>query len=239
MENYETLIEKYFDGVISPDELTLYKKLYAQDENFRKEVALFEAAHNVANAQTLADLKDQIRQFDKPIDKQSYGWLKYAASLLIVGAAGLILYANWQLTESKIYRSSYSSVPDYVTVLGGEKSLVDSAMEYYNTQQFEKAAKVFQTIQPANDTTLFYGGMCFMELSEPEKAIENLGKVKGMWFDIAQYNLALAYLNLKQNEKAENVLSKLIESNSTDEVIKRKGQKLLNKLRNPLRKLVF
>ena len=108
------------------------------------------------------------------------------------------------------------------------------ALEFYNTQDYAKAAALFSKVlesRPDMQVELLYGVSNFEEKKYPE-AKQSFGKViddkNNLYIDQAQWYLALCYLNTSETEKAKQLFKAI---SKEDGIYKKEAGKILRGLK--------
>lgn len=241
---YTTLIERYFDEQLSQTEIAEYNQLLESNEDFQKEVELFEKAHQVVRLKHISDMKERVRNIRQAQTEAStsggLGLMKIAASILLIAAVSIGFYAQ-QFETGKLYQEAYSPAGDYITNMDAEMTPLEKAMEFYNKGDFETAIDAFATIEgkdPRNQEAKFYLGQSLLQAGQNEQAIETLLEVSGDYHPEALWYAALTQLKTGKEADALETLNHIIDENE-DEAFVLKARGLKSKLESPLRKLVF
>ncbi len=241
---YTTLIERYFDQLLSPEEELRFEQLKKTDPDFQAEFELFEKSHQALKLATIVHLKEEIKELHDNLPTSSnrpviyrLGRLSIAASLLCI--VGLTWYAQ-QFSNSNLYENAYTPVGDYITTMDNEFSDIEKAMKLFNDKNFDEATASFQRIfnQTGEQVALFYTGQSLFQANKPEEAITVLNQVTTNYKAEAQWYIALAYLKLDKDIKAQKVLEKII-SEQEDDAFVLKATKLKDQLSSPFRVIAF
>lgn len=235
---YTALIERYFDNLLLPNEEKLVADLLANNSDFKLEFQLFEKANKAVELQALSELKNTIKKMDSRKEVRSFTFLKIAASILLIAVIGSFFYAQTQLTNSKIFLTSYELAPDYITNMGDNQDVLSIAMKYYNTQNFDSAIKAFLPLASNNEEAAFYLGQCYLKTTNTQKAISTFSSITGKYKTEAEWYTALAQLSAGNEKGARGTLNQIIKTNQ-DEAFVLKAKHVLKKLDNPLRQLLF
>jgi len=239
---YTSLIERYFDNLLSPEEMTRVEQLRKTDLNFQEEFELFEKAHQAIKFSTIIDLKAEIKGIHQGMNDSSkeaktinLRWIAVAASILIIVSVGL--YAQ-QFSNQNLYSEAYTPVSDYITNMDGDLSEMEKAMKFLDQKQFDSASYLFNNIYATTgeQSALFYAGHSHFQAGRIEKAIESWNKVSNNYQAETQWYVALAYLKLGNTENSLKTLTAII-TKKEDEVFVRRAEKLKEKLSSPFRKL--
>jgi tetratricopeptide (TPR) repeat protein len=240
---YTEFIERYFDGLLSPEELRDFDRLKKTDQVFQEELDLFEKTHKALRLHTINSLKSEIRQIHKSTGtaKQSkvLPLIRYGIAASVLLLVGIGFFAQ-QYSNQNIYEESYIPVGDYITNMDNELSDLEKAVTFFDQQQFDSAVVAFQQIyfETGDQLALFYQGQSLYQKGELTQAIECLRRVSNNYEPEAQWYVALAYLKMDNAEKTLQVLDRIISKNE-DEKFVLQAKTLKQKLQHPLRKLVF
>lgn len=240
---YTTLIERYFDQQLSPEEKVEVEQLRATDLDFQEEFELFEKANQAVQLATAINLKEEIKDIHDSMEATSatpiftFRRIGIAASVLLI--VGFGVYAQ-QYSNQNLYDEAYAPVGDYVTNMDNEISQLEKAMELFDQQQYDNAQRAFNQIYTTtgDQIALFYAGHCHYQAGKFEEAISALSKIDNNYQAEAQWYIALAYLKLEKLDNTNNVLQSIID-NKQDEAFVLKAKRLKEQLASPLRILAF
>jgi predicted Zn-dependent protease len=243
---YTLLIERHFDGELSTEETSEVQRLNETDAEFQKEFQLFEKANRAIKLLTIKDLKEEIKaihqseKFSNEPKKSSFGFMKIAASIMLIAMVGIGFYSQ-NYSNQNLYEENYAPVDDYITNMDPLMTEMEKAMELFNKQDYNGALEAFASIEraePLNQEAKFYFGQSLLNIGENDQAITTLSEVTGSYRAEALWYAALTQLKTSKEEDAKATLNK-ITSEKTDTAFVLKAERLLNKLNSPLRKLVF
>lgn len=245
METAHTqLIERYFDELLSPEEIDKVEKLKSLDSNFLQEFELFEKAHKAIKLSTVIDLKSEIRGIHEKMDSPKkinkvikLRWISIAATILLIIASSFYIQ---QFSNENLYNEAYEPVDDYVTNMDNDLSEMEKAMDLFNKQQFDDASQLFNKIYTTTgkQVALFYEGHSLYQSGKLDAAIKALSKVSNNYQAEAQWYASLIYLKKGNTTKALEILNLIINDNK-DEAFVLRAKKLQEKLRSPFRNLIF
>ncbi len=234
---YTRLIERFFDQTLSTKEVDRVHQLLKTNDDFKQEFERFEQSHKIVDLFAQSELKRTIAKMDKKTThNSSLKWLKVAAGMVIVATTSLVLYAQLYLSETKIVARHFQIAEDYVTNLDSELTPLESAMQFYNTGQYEKAFEALSSID--QEQAYFYKGQCLLQLNNPDGAIIEFDMVNGLLKPEAMWYTSLAFLKLGKEIECRTVLSLIIKENN-DALFVNNALQLMEELQNPLRVLVF
>ena len=239
---YTPLIERFFDGELSPTEVKQYEELLETNEEFQKEVDLFEKAIKLLRLKNISDLKDSVQRIDASRSKSTstVGWMKIAASIMLLAVVGMGFYSQ-KFSNDNLYKDAYSPANDYITNMDADLTSIEKALELYNTKQYPEAVGAFTTIElsePQNQIAKFYLGQSLLQMDQMEQAIKTLDKVSGDYWSEAKWYVALALLKQGKEAEAKKILLDIMDADE-DEAFVLKAERLQNKINSPLRKFVL
>jgi len=245
METKHTLlIERYFDQLLSPEEMAKVEQLKKTDSDFLQEFELFRKTYQALKLSTIIDLKADIKEIHQRMGSSTrvarivkLRWMSIAASILLF--VGLGLYAQ-QFSNQNLYNEAFTPVGDYVTNMDNDLSEMENAIELFNNQQLDSAGQLFNKIYATSgvQSALFYEGHTHYQAGRLEQAIKSLNKVSNDYKPEAQWYISLAYLKMEDEANTLKTLNAII-NNNQDEAFVLKAKKLKRKLTRPIRKLVF
>lgn len=114
-------------------------------------------------------------------------------------------------------------------------SFLDSAMNKYKLKDYQGAIVLFEKVlvnDPNNYYALFYSGVTYLSVNNPDKAIANLNQVlnnvDGEYFEASQWYKALAFIKKGNKKEAKTLLKNLESSNGNFKI---KAQETLKELK--------
>jgi TolA-binding protein len=133
-------------------------------------------------------------------------------------------YYNDEKSEDFVWKEVDISYVDYL----------DESMEYFEGSNYKKALKRFNTILETYKHDInahFYGGLCYYNLGQYEKAIEHFDKSYNIEFgnfrQEAQWFKAKALLELNKTKDAKHLLNRIVSENK---FYAKEAQKLLQSI---------
>ncbi|NVO01188.1 MAG: tetratricopeptide repeat protein [Bacteroidetes bacterium] len=239
-----TYFDDYYHKRLSPEENSIFEEKLVSDSELKREYDIFlsfVSGINLFEKERLKELfkekRDESRFKINPYVKaKSFKTFYFAAaaSLIILLIPGYFLYQKLN-SNQKIY-NEYVYQDGGIPVLMGATNNVDfnKGMIEYKDQKFEKAIVYFNQLlstNPNNDTLNYYAGNSYLYSDNSEAAISSLSKVnskQSAFYYPAKYNLALAYIKIKETDKAKAILEDLSKSN--EHFLCEKAKKLLEEL---------
>lgn len=241
---YTSLIERYFDQLLSPEEIVEVERLKKTDLNFQQEFKLFEKSHQAIKLAAIISLKEEIKEIHQKMDTSTkkpriiqFRRMGIAASILVL--VGFGFYAQ-QFSNQNLYDAAFTPVGDYVTNMDDDLSEMEKAMKFFDQQQFDNSIQLFNSIYntTGDQAALFYEGHSYYQAGRMQEAIESLNKVSNNYQPEAKWYVALAYLKMENEDSALKTLASIIRNNQ-DEAFVLKAKKLENDLLSPLRRFAF
>jgi hypothetical protein len=230
----ETLINHYFEKLLSAEEQKQFDLLMQSDVDFAKEVAFQKSLKKAITLNERAELKRKFTSFEpKKAKVKSFKIWYAAASLFLIAGLGFYFSKN---SNAAIYEEFYQSYPNVVapTVRGEQKEDIKSEAFYeYDSGNYEKSLALFSAIYESekDDYALFYKALSQMELQKTNDAINTFNQFdlnkNNAFTPFVKWYLALAYLKDNQKEKAMPLLKSLSENENPQQEM---AQKLLTEL---------
>jgi hypothetical protein len=230
----ETLINHYFEKLLSVEEQKQFDLLMESDVDFAKEVAFQKSLKKAITLNERAELKRKLTSFEpKKAKVKSFKIWYAAASLFLIAGLGFYFSQN---SNTAIYEEFYQSYPNVVapTVRGEQKEDIKSEAFYeYDSGNYEKSLALFSAIYESekDDYALFYKALSQMELQKTNDAINTFKQFdlnkNNAFTPFVKWYLALAYLKDNQKENAMQLLKSLSENENPQQEM---AQKLLTEL---------
>lgn len=250
-ENKAEWIRAYTYNELEGEDLRVFKEKMQNDAAFKEDVDLFlvlRAAHNVEQKEHFKTLlaEDDLKLVEPTntteetpkkeektakvvtMEPQKTGtrtWLLRAASLLLIGLVGAVLYFNLPTQQNALALSQEYLQTQYDSpVITRSETAVqqdwETAVQAYENQNFEKALvsldRIIETGK-AKDQHYFYAGLSalYQKKKDPQKAIDAFNQVKGgLYGEALNWYKALAYIQLEQYDKAKQLLTPIATSGS-------------------------
>ncbi|MCB0455326.1 MAG: tetratricopeptide repeat protein [Aequorivita sp.] len=232
------LIEKYFSGNLSEEELLEFEKRYENNTEFRQEIDFLKNLKAVSKAEDTQQFKATLQRFESEAPKKQTpslsNWLKPLTAAAAVLVIALAISFFWPTkTNPEILFASYFQPSKNVTApivrSENEVSTRTNAFIAYSEMDYEKASALFESAYASdkNSELLFYEGNALLASGHTQKAIEKFKehlKFQDVLTNRSHWYLALGYLKNKELENAKEELEKFIHSN---EIFKNAEAKLL------------
>ncbi len=217
------LIERYLDQDLHDQELSVFENRLRDDAAFNRAVEEFKLIFQGIKAEAQSTLIQDMQAWDQTlgdvntvsapskIRTLATKYWNYASAAVVLLA--MVLRVNFGVMQHFVpavdllsYRSDDTS-----SMLTMQEGL---ALGYYTNEQYRKAIKVFEEIEPKNEVVWFYLGNCYLEKKKFKKALEcfeqdilidnPIYRHDAIWYS------SLCYVALRQNKEAHRNL-KIIE----------------------------
>ncbi|MEM6516569.1 MAG: hypothetical protein AAF688_10340 [Bacteroidota bacterium] len=235
--NTHPLIEKYFEGSLSPKEQQEFEILLKKDSAFYE---AFEFQKDVKKA-LIESKKDKLRKslIDNQRNENKSSRIKYllvASVVIALGVLSIVFVMNTKTSDyQQLYVENFEPYPNIIAppVRGSDDlSQIQKDFMPYQKENYEVAVKIFeQRYQETNAPFyLFYQGVTALKLGNTDEAIvlfEKQIKHKDRFKNYSKWYLALAYLKKEDIDKTEILLNQIVDKQTYRY---KSAQKLLEKI---------
>jgi hypothetical protein len=233
MEEMIDYIERFFNGVLSKEELAEFEKRRSVDKAFDHEVRNYLLAMQIIRTEAGKRMKDRLDKIGKnrqALDMVetnvkhrfiSKNWLGIAASVILISALGYVALngsfrQNQVSTLADLYENYYEKpgIDQVITRSSDEEQnevLWNSSLDKYNNADYTAALKDFNSLLSSPDFTHrsaanFFAGICYLNLNETDSAIRQLKLVSlsSAFSYESEWYIILSYL--KAGNKSEAVV---------------------------------
>ena len=228
-EQWHKEIDTYFRNQMTEEEARLFEIKREEDQAFNLAVEQYlEDRANIALS-LKASLKEQVKQLyeeskevsDNPSKVIKLPWRRYsiAASLFVILGIGLWwMSQNTAKDASSLYASYYEN-PIISNARSVEEAKVnwESIVSMYSNSRNQELIPLLEAYIENGEGSIaeakVYLGICFLELSEINSAIQTFSSVNpnSSYFPSAQWYLALSHLKNSEVEKAKTELAKIVQ----------------------------
>ncbi|MFH0866461.1 MAG: hypothetical protein V1904_09700 [Bacteroidota bacterium] len=249
------LIEKYFNGELTADELIMFRhelqhdkkfaadvKLHGEIETFMKDNdalelrATLDEIHEELAGKKKQAAKKIIRMFPRP-------WQNVAAAILLITALSAVLYFSLRPSLSRRLYAQYYKTYEASEIVRGNtpqpNDIYNKAMDAYENDDYKTSYNLFTefcNMSSLSDSRYakanFFKGTSAMENENFDDAIFSFGVVvkikKSLFAEPALWYQALCYLRKDEKEKALEVFEKISSGNS---FYKNNAKEILEKLK--------
>jgi tetratricopeptide (TPR) repeat protein len=224
-----TYFDDFYHVKLTPEESLVFEAKLISDSELKREYDIFLSFVSGIKLFERDRLKELLKEKSEEsrlkinpyIKSKSFKTFYFAAaaSIIILLIPGYFLYQKLN-SNQRIY-SEYVYQDGGIPVVMGATNNVDfnKGMIEYKDQKYDKAIIFFNqllTVSPNSDTLNYFTGNSYLYNDKPEEAIAYFSKIntkKSAFYYPANYNLALAYIKIKETEKAKTILSEIANSN--------------------------
>ena len=224
MENTE-LIERFFEGSLSPVERQAFERREAQEPAFTEEVALQRQIRDGLRAtgrgRMLSKLEAaegrmsvyhppaQVLRFGEST-RQRFYWAAAAAVLLLIP---VYLWLKANPANERLFAAYFVPYEQHTSQPAAPDPL-NHALQQYREKNYAQALPILEQIidgGSVSDSALFYKANVNMKLGQPQEAIDGLQKIpaRSGFHEEAQWYLALAYLQANEPQKTKEIVSEI------------------------------
>ncbi|MCX6254105.1 MAG: tetratricopeptide repeat protein [Bacteroidia bacterium] len=213
-------IERYNAGEMSDAEKQWFRKELDGNEKLRNEVNLRKLTDEILKNQAVISLRNKLSEIEKrresniPVRKsRKPAYLKYAAviaGLVLIGSIAVLSRKN--LSSEEIMNRYYKAYEPPTSLRSGQietNADFTLALEFYNTQDYEKAAILFNKVlesNPKDMQSVLLNGVANFEGKKYPEAKQSFVKVidddNNLFIETAKWYLALCYIKTNEREKA-------------------------------------
>ncbi len=199
-QNKIELFDLYLLNELAGKERVDFESQLQSDPRFKDE---FEAYQKAVQLVKLMGVREELgrvidaNQKPKYVITQWYLWLPMAASIIF-----LMIYFWPQSTQTvsdrDLFLAYYHPYPNVITTRSYGNELTE-ALELYTRRNYKRAGKLFATISPETDTTLFYQGLSYLSRNLPDSSLmyfSNIDSVSVFRQQVIWYT-AMCYLAKK------------------------------------------
>lgn len=229
MEESE-LIDKFLRGELDAEQSENFTKLIQAGNELRRKVTLRKLVIEGISLAYAEKLKQDLVEFDKSLDGKKrfqFSW-KMAAVFAFLITASSIAYFVTRPTDPYNFDIAEPGIPNSMGTANDIEFI--NAMNEFKAGDYVSSGQVFKNLldtDHANDTLLYFSGLCDLRNREVKPAIEKFQQIKVQSaFSIkATYRLAIAYWADGDTKKAIELLEK-IKSDKNNPFSKQAGKAL-------------
>ena len=224
-------IEQYLNGTLATAEASAFAEKLKKDPDFAQKVSEYQNLLTGIEEFGQDEFLGKVRSWEtalaatekntetKTLPLKQY-FARAAVVLLVLLPLGywMFLQNTPSSTNDELFALYFEPYHDVITPRSPEAGeLLSQGMEYYNSGNYEEAITYLEkylagdTDKPAVD---FYLGMSYLATHQTAKAIQSFKKViahgDSVFVEIAEWNLALAYLKEKDEVNLKRQLQSII-----------------------------
>lgn len=221
------LIEAFAKGELSESDLADFERKRATDADFASEVADYLLIINEIRTGEQRAFHHKLKGWENEIEGQeSKGKvipirriLSIAATLLIVAlAGGYAIFKNLPVhVNDELFAKYFQPYDDVITERSAEESPLQQGMNLYNQGKYAMAIPYFEAFlkeKPTEAAAQLYLGISYLADNKTDSAkdlFENLIRNdRGLYKEIAEWNMALIYLKSNDIEALKKSLQQII-----------------------------
>jgi len=218
-------LTRYLDGEMGITERQDFERLLEINEHLRNELNDLRSAKE---AIIIYGLKENVSKLHKgmmkelrnetPVRNIRRRTIRYTlaiASGLALIIAGYLAFRFFTLSSEKLYSEQYSAFE--LTVVRDQSQKQSTIQKLYSEKDYKAVIEEKSKMAAVPTTDLFVSGLSYLELNEPTSAINifnevfSRNKISGekIYQDEAEFYLALAYLKIKEYDKAIELMNKI------------------------------
>lgn len=221
------LIDAFYQGTLDPVNAEAFNKRRETDPDFDQKVTDYTRIMKEIKAFGEAEFIDKIKSWEadivtgKETTKEAkvislrQVWSIAAAIVLIALPLGYILYNSFAVKQD-LYVAYFEPYEDMISSRANEVNLLDKAMESYNQGLYTEAILTFRRFletNPDHEGAHTYLAISYLANDDAKAAIDILERHyisdTGLYRELTDWYLALAYLRIEQKAKATAILKKI------------------------------
>lgn len=210
----EELIALYFEGKLNAEQKARFDYLMQDDEAFKAQVTLEEQVKTAIISAKKDDLRQKLKQLEKPKKTSKYYIIAIAASLIIALGIFSLLKPTQTVSNQDLYAQYFEPYSNIIAPASRGDETEDeksTAFRYYDAKDYKTALNKFETLYTTTQDSyyLFYQGICELELGNTQNAIALFKDHKNYTDRVStqtNWYLALAYLKANNTKDAKVLL---------------------------------
>jgi tetratricopeptide (TPR) repeat protein len=245
--DFSHFIERYIAGEMSEEEREWFEKELISNTNLSYEVELRRKTDMVLKSQDVISLRNKLSQIEKnrqvsevPVRRSKRPvYIRYAAIVTALALIGSIaVYTGRNSGTDELISRYYKPYDPPASQRSGQVGVNDDftlALEFYNTNDYENAARFFSKVVESNpkdmQSVLLNGVSNFEDKKYPEAKMSFTTVIddnNNLFIETAEWYLALCYIKTNDKEKAANQLKKISKEGGT---YCKDAKKILRKLK--------
>lgn len=237
--------ERYLAGEMKEAEKEWFRNELGKNEKLRDEIILRQNINSALRNHEVIQLRSKLSAIGKkkaeeeaakkPRKNRTLTWAAIFVGLILCGSLALLNTRN--MTTEEVFERYYTTY-DVTTPLRSAKVASNSdystALEYFNIRDYRNAAYYFSKVlsnDPRHMESVMMTGISkFEEENYPEASVsfnKVIDNMDNLFFEDAQWHLALCYLKTGEKDKAVNSLSIIRQSES---IYSRHARKILRQI---------
>lgn len=241
---YFDIIQKYFDGEMSSDELSEFNKQLESDKELGEELILYKELIEGIKKFNEQKIRNKFKEIDLELDtpplkakgkKYKLAIYSIAASVaIIIGISFYNNMTNGTVALANKYWEEDRGIPTFMGECWDKE--LNEAMYLYKEEKYEEASAVLKNLRNEkikSDTISYYSGVTEYKLEHYKMAIVYFKEVltfkESVYKEKADYRLALSYLADGDITKAKSILHRI--ASSENHLYKVQAKKILKEIK--------
>ena len=243
--DYSYFSERYLAGEMNEAEKEWFRNELGRNEKLREEIALRQKINSALRNHEVIQLRSKLavigkkkaeeQAAKKPRKNGAFTRAAIFTGLILCGSLALMNSRNMTTEEVfERYYKTYDVTTPLRSVTDAGNSDYSTALEYFNISDYRNAAYYFSKVlsnDPRHMESVMMTGISkFEEENYPEASVsftKVIDNKDNLFFEDAQWYLALCYLKTGEKAKAVNSLSVIKQSES---IYSRNARKILRKI---------
>ena len=243
------MIEAYLNDTLSVEQKEAFEQQMQADKALAKEVAQHREMQSALSDKKTLDFREKIQKIrtemlasEEDADKEvvtltpekapNFPYWKLAVAAVFVIGLGVLVWDNGTTDSNKdLYAMYYKPFPVDDTTRGEGKEELSAIYKSYKGGAYEKVIPALEKhlITSEKQKLRLYLGNSYLGTDQAKKAAQQFRKVteKSMFYEDAQWYLALTYLKLQVEDSTKYFLKNVLDYKGIHE---QKAKKLLEKL---------
>lgn len=232
-EEHIDLFERYRNDQLSDTELRDFEARLAYDSEFKAEFEAYKNIENGIKTHFRTELKSKLQEVDREMDdipkkKSIVSLLAWTSSIAAAIVIGVFIFQHFSQPSYEQLAQNYWPYEEGLPVKMSTSSKYDEAMNAFKLEDWDKAENLLSEIE--SDTAYYFLGETTYKKGEEEKSIAHFLNIEknSVYYQKAQFRIALILLKKGDKTKATEILNFLSEQNS---IFSESAQKILEKIK--------
>jgi tetratricopeptide (TPR) repeat protein len=245
--NQTEIIDKYLSNELNEDEQKWFEHELTSNPDFAHEVLLHKNINKAILENDIINLRSQLQTIEtQTLNKRSFineffhfkwQYIAVAASITVLLSFGLRFMTQSNLTNDELYNMYYQTYDGEGAVRSANEKTdqeLSQAMRFYNDKKYDEALVLFNSILDkdySNVAVHLYAGIANMECFKYNEAVSSFQLIidhhRNLYVDQANWYLAICYLKMYQDDKARQLLKKIVEEDGS---FKKQARDILKKM---------
>jgi len=221
------LIEAYLRGTLDGQGLAAFQKRRQDDPEFDREVIDYSQIINQIQATHEKNFITKVRHWDNEIENRPEAKVislrtifSIAASVLLIALVGLYQFRNGQPDHEQLFQEYFQPYENVISERSGKNDSQQKGMELYDQKKYAEAIiqlKLALKGDSDNPSLKCYLGIAYLAGGHPQEAKTILEVIvydeHQLFREVAEWNLALTYLQLNNEVLLKKTLEGIIRQN--------------------------